>query len=160
MDQKSTNQSNIKREIKKEIEKYFEGIKWKHLIKFSMMKLNKVVFAGNPDTPFSGARQQELGESKRSTKTPTGGDVGVQNGDQLAATGGQARKPLASQILLSYKAKAIYHWREAEVCSHPRTPTNKRQQTQGRDWLPQGSFRKNRNAVETLSLRLMYTTPA
>lgn len=34
-----------------------------------MMKLNKAVFAGNPDTPFSGAQQQELGESKRPKKT-------------------------------------------------------------------------------------------
>lgn len=108
------------------------------LIKLCKMKLNRAVHRGNPYTPF--VEQEEFGQGERPQKAPIGGDVGVQNGDQLLVETRRENPSLPSSF--SHSKSATGEGLETipplgptpsatgerlESLSHPETPANKRQ---------------------------------
>lgn len=77
-----------------------------------MMKLNKAVLRGNPHTPFLyWVLSSKNWDKAKDPRKPPLVVMWVCTKWWSAATEDQERKPLASEILLPHKAKAVCHWR-------------------------------------------------
>lgn len=80
-----------------------------------MMKLNKAELRGNPHTPFlHRVLSSKNWDKAKDPRKPPLVVMWVCTKCWSAATEAQARKPLAFEILLPHKAKAVCHWRGAE----------------------------------------------